>query len=108
MQGRGEDVRRCAGARILRPRRGFGSPRFGSTFTINIGTVVLGKPSKPKPEYFGITIFGARKDGVYRKATVSVVHRGKSLSSGNATVTLKGGRTRGTFTAGTFSGSFHC
>lgn len=82
--------------------------RFGSTFTVNIGTVVLGKPSKPKPEYFGITVFGAAKDGVHHDAAISVVHHGRFSGSARGTVTLKGGRSRGTFSGGTVSGTFHC
>jgi hypothetical protein len=87
----------------------------GGTFTINIGTVVLGSTSKSKPEYFGVTIFGARKDGVYRKQAVSVVHGGKSVAVASDTVvTLEDGRTRGLFRGRLFgsstviSGSFHC
>jgi hypothetical protein len=88
--------------------RGGRCDRFGSTFTVNIGTVVIGTPTKPRPEYFGITVFNAGKDGAYTGGIASVVHRGKRFSSGTASVTLKNGRTRGTFKAGRLSGSFHC
>jgi hypothetical protein len=88
--------------------------------TVNIGTVVLGSTSKPRPEYFGITVGQtpaggkpAPKDGTYDDAVVSFVHKHKGYAVGNASVTLKGGRTRGTFTGGlaggkAVTGSFRC
>jgi hypothetical protein len=89
--------------------------------TINIGTVVLGSTSKPRPEYFGITVgktaaggTPAPKDGTYDSAVIAVVHKHKGYPIGNSSVTLMGGRTKGTFTgtlAGSgdaVSGSFRC
>jgi hypothetical protein len=89
--------------------------------TINIGTVVLGSTSKPRPEYFGITVgktqaggTPAPKDGTYDDAVIAVVHKHKGYSIGNSSVTLQGGRTKGTLTgqlAGSgdaVTGSFRC
>jgi hypothetical protein len=89
--------------------------------TVNIGTVVLGSTSKPRPEYFGITVGQtpaggkpAPKDGTHDDAVVAFVHKHKGYPLGDASVTLKGGRTRGTFTGelagngGTVTGSFRC
>lgn len=89
--------------------------------TLNIGTVVLGSTSKPRPEYMGITVGQtpaggkpAPKDGTYDDAVVSFVHKHKGYPIGNASVTLTNGRTRGTFTgqlAGNGSpvtGTFRC
>jgi hypothetical protein len=97
--------------------------KTSGSFTINIGEIVLGSSSKPKPEYFGITVGrqavgvgpAAGKDGVYHSAVVALDHAGKGYAlRANATVTLKGGRSRGTFSAspllggGTVTGSFTC
>jgi hypothetical protein len=96
--------------------------KTSGTFTLNIGEIVLGVSSKPKPEYFGVTVGraavgvgpAAGKDGVYHSGVVAVVHAGKGYAlRGNATVTLKQGRSRGTFaatslTGGTVTGSFTC
>jgi hypothetical protein len=88
--------------------------------TVNIGTVVLGSTSKPRPEYFGITVGQtpgggkpAPKDGTYDDAVVTFVHKHKGYPVGNASVTLKNGRTRGTFTGelpggGAVTGTFRC
>ena len=79
--------------------------------TINIGTVVLGSTSKPRPEYFGITVgktqaggTPAPKDGTYDDAVIAVVHNHKGYPIGNSSVTLTGGRTKGTL-AGQLAGS---
>lgn len=90
--------------------------------TVNLGTIVIGSPSKQRPEYFGLTVgrlpLGdgkpAGKDGTYSGAVISAVHVGQSLAIDRARVTLTGGRTRGAFTgqlvlsATKVSGSFTC
>jgi hypothetical protein len=90
--------------------------------TLNLGTIVIGSPSKRRPDYFGLTVGRlpvgggkpAGKDGTYSGAVVSAVHRGEAYAVGGASVTLAGGRTRGTFTgrlvgsAVRVSGSFAC
>jgi hypothetical protein len=83
--------------------------------------VVLGSTSKPRPEYFGITVGQtpaggkpAPKDGTYGDAVVAFVHKHKGYSLGNASVTLQGGRTHGTFSGqlpgngGPVTGTFRC
>jgi hypothetical protein len=85
-------------------------------FTINIGTIVIGDSSKKRPKYFGITVDPAPKDGTYHEnATVSFVRKNKGYGVGDATVTLKKHRSRGTFHGKLFSGgkgsvhgSFRC
>ena len=102
--------------------RGGTCDRTSGYVTVNLGTIVLGSPSRPKPEYFGLTVgrlpLGggkpAPKDGVYAGAVISAVHAAKSIAVGRAHVTLAGGRTHGTFTgqlvlsSKTVSGSFAC
>jgi len=83
-------------------------------FTINIGRTGKGP-------YFGSTVgktpFGgapAGHDGTYTKnALVTFITGGKSYAVAHTKLTLKGGRTRGTFTGtllsgAAVSGSFHC
>ncbi len=98
--------------------------RRAAYWDVNIGIVTLGQTSKPKPDYFGITVGrfpgagggvpAAGKDGVYKTGVVlALVSGGKGLAVVRATVTLQGGRTRGTFTGRTLtgalvSGSFRC
>ncbi|HXH98054.1 MAG TPA: hypothetical protein VNH40_12680 [Gaiellaceae bacterium] len=89
--------------------------KTSSSTTVNIGEVVLGVVTKPKPEYFGLTVGpAAGKDGTYHTAVVAVVHAGKGYPlRADATVTLKHGRSRGTFKAtsllgGSIRGSFRC
>jgi len=109
-----------AGAKTFTVRGGTCDRTSGSV-TVNIGTIVIGSPSKTKPEYFGLTvgrILGsgkpAAKDGTYGGAAVSAVHLGKTLAVGTAKVTLAGGRTHGTFagrlvfSTTTVTGSFTC
>ena len=93
----------------------------GSGFlTINLGTIVIGKTSRTKPDYFGITVGDvaggepAAGDGVYTDGVVSYVRKHRSASLSQASVTLKGKRTRGSF-SGTLvpsgkpvTGTFHC
>jgi hypothetical protein len=89
--------------------------------TVNIGTIVLGPTHKKRPDYFGLNVgetpaggTPAPKDGTYDGATISFVHKNKSESLGNATVTLTNKRTRGTFQGtpigqqGVVTGSFRC
>lgn len=90
--------------------------------TVNIGTVVLGTTSKPKPEYFGMTVgkapivggTPAKKDGTYVPQALTANHANVSYVILQAKVTLAGSRTKGTFTgaplgkSGTATGSFSC
>ncbi len=90
--------------------------------SINIGEVILGTSSKPKPDYFGLDIgklpyvggVAVTKDGTYHSAVVAVAHAGKGYSlRAQAKVTLTHNRTRGTFsgtllTGGVATGSFRC
>jgi hypothetical protein len=93
---------------------------------VNIGTVVLGQTSKPKPEYFGLVVgklplggggTPAAKDGTYTNGTLVFDHGGKAYLVNGTTlrITLKGGRTRGTFSgsglgapAPKITGTFSC
>jgi hypothetical protein len=88
--------------------------RKSDYLTVNIGRTRKGP-------YFGTTVgktpFGgtpARHDGTYSKnVVISFITGGKSYAVGRPKLTLRGNRTRGTFT-GTLltgrkvSGSFHC
>ena len=91
--------------------------------SVNIGTVVLGQSSKPKPNYFGMNIGRvagstdkpARKDGKYKGGVLALEYGGKGyLTRGDLIVTtLSGGRSKGVFTTKTFdgkpiSGTFTC
>jgi hypothetical protein len=91
--------------------------------SVNIGTVVLGTTSKPKPNYFGMNIGRvagstdkpARKDGKYKGGVLALEYAGKGyLTRGDLIVTtLSGGRNKGVFTTKTFdgkpvSGTFTC
>jgi hypothetical protein len=95
--------------------------RTSNYLTVNLGEIVLGTPSKPKPQYFGLTVgrlpFGgkpAARDGVYAGAAISAVHSARSIALGRAHVSLAGGRTHGTFTGQlvgsgkSVTGSFEC
>jgi hypothetical protein len=91
--------------------------------TVNIGTVVLGVTSKPKPDYFGLDVGklpgasgqSAPHDGTYTSVVLALDSGGKGYIVTSASVTLKGNRTHGTFTgkltggpAATVTGSFSC
>jgi len=91
--------------------------------TVNIGTVVLGMTSKPKPDYFGLDVgklpggggTPASHDGTNTSVVLAIDSGGKGYVVTGARVTLKGNRTRGTFTGtmlggpgGTVTGSFSC
>ncbi len=98
--------------------------RTARYFDVNIGIVTLGQTSKPRPAYFGIVVGrvpgappgvpAAGKDGVYTAGvTLALVSGGRGVLTVRPTVTLKSGRTRGTFAAKTaagaaVSGSFSC
>lgn len=83
-------------------------------FDVNIGTVVLGTPNKPKPNYFGLVIgktFGtsgppAGKDGTYKNGVVAVVYasKGYAIRADMNTITLTNGRSKGSFKAVTLEG----
>jgi hypothetical protein len=89
--------------------------RTSKYVTINIGTVVLGTTTKKKPDYFGLdagaypgsTGKPAAKDGTTTGGVIAVVYAGKTylLRGDTAKITLSGGRTRGTFSAGGLLGS---
>jgi len=74
--------------------------------SLNIGTVVLGTTTKPKPEYFGLLVgkapivggTPATRDGTYKPQALAADHAGKGYAILSSTVRLTNGRTRGTFT----------
>lgn len=90
--------------------------------SVNIGTVVLGTSTKPKPEYFGLLVgkapivggAPATRDGTYKPQALAVDHAGKGHAILQSTVKLQGGRTRGTFAGKVFGtnavvrSSFRC
>lgn len=83
-------------------------------FTVNIGTVVLGMTSKPKPEYFGLT--AQKSGGKWKAIAIAFDHAGKgyAVRIDTAKVTLSPGQTKGTFASTTFlggtkvTGTFSC
>lgn len=87
--------------------------RLQDTFTINIGTITIGK-AKPKFDYFGISIAGANHDGSYPRAAIGWAYHGHRYAAYNAKLKLAGNRTRGTFSGrvvgskATAKGSFSC
>jgi hypothetical protein len=87
--------------------------RLQATFTINIGTITIGK-AKPKYDYFGISIAGANHDGNYPRAAIGWAYHGRRYAAFNAKLKLAGNRTRGTFSGrvvsskATVKGSFSC
>ena len=99
-----------------------GSCQRGPAYvSLNIGTVVLGTTTKPRPDYFGLNvgkvpIFGgtpATHDGTFPAEALAIRHANKGYSMLQATVTLAGGRTRGTYRGsilggGAGHGSFSC
>jgi hypothetical protein len=92
--------------------KGGSCQRVGGTVALNIGTIPL-QGAKLRFEYFGITVFNVPHDGVSKSAAIVWYHKGRSYALLHATVTLKGGRSRGTFTGsliggGKESGSFSC
>jgi hypothetical protein len=88
--------------------------------SVNIGTVVLGETSKPKPNYFGMdvgripgsTSKAASKDGSYPAAAMAFDFGGKGYFATSVTVALTGNRTHGAFSGsgltGKVSGTFTC
>lgn len=89
--------------------------------SLNIGTIVLGTSTKPKPEYFGLLVgkapvvggTPATHDGTFVPQALVADHAGKGYAMTQAKVKLAGNRTRGTFTAKVFGGgsahgSFSC
>jgi len=99
-----------------------GSCQRGPAYvSLNIGTVVLGQTTKPRPDYFGLNVgkvplFGgtpATHDGTFPAQALAIRHANKGYSMLQATVTLQGGRTHGTYQGtiiggGTGRGTFHC
>ena len=73
---------------------------------VNVGTVILGQTSKPKPDYFGLLIGkspagGAKpasRDGTYVGGVLALDYGGKGylVRGDTLKVTLTGGRSRGT------------
>jgi len=90
--------------------------------SLDIGTVVLGQTTKPRPDYVGLNVgklplvggTPAAHDGTFPAEALAIEHAGKSYTMVQATVTLSGGRTRGSFKGklltgnGTASGTFRC
>ena len=85
--------------------------KASGSFAINLGTITL--TGAPKNRYFGIAVFTG-KDGTFTNQAVALQFPGKRRSLFHATITLKGGRTFGTFSGKTLSdqapgtGTFHC
>jgi len=93
---------------------------------VNVGTVILGQTSKPKPDYFGLLIGKspaggtkpASRDGTYSGGVLALDYRGKGyvVRGDTLKVTLTGRRSRGTLTAASLfdnppvkvTGSFSC
>lgn len=89
---------------------------------VNIGTVVLGTTSKPKPNYFGLDVGqlpgstgkAAAKDGSYPAVAFALDFGGKGYLAAGVTVVLGGNRTHGTLTgsalgsSGKVTGTFSC
>ena len=84
-------------------------------FSINVGTITLGRRVSVKYPYFGITVFDAPRDGTYRAAAITLqqpTYSAKSITS-QGMVRLEGNRSRGTFSGSapggaTIAGSFGC
>jgi hypothetical protein len=106
-----------AGARVT--LKGGQCDRTKDDFSINIGTVVLGTTARRKPDYFGITVGrtlgtkAAGKDGVYPNAAIALDFANKGYAVLHSALTLRSGRSRGTFAGRTLegktvSGTFRC
>ncbi len=93
--------------------------------SVNIGTVVLGQTTKPKPDYFGLdvgqvpgsTVKPAPRDGTYTDVVLALDHGGKAYlaSPTGIKVTLSGNRSKGTISGtagfgatGKVTGTFSC
>lgn len=87
--------------------------RLQATFTINVGTITIGKAT-PKYDYFGISVAGANHDGNYPRAAIGWAYHGRRYAVYNASLKLAGNRTRGTFSGrivgskASAKGSFSC
>jgi hypothetical protein len=83
--------------------------------SVNIGTVVLGTTTKPKPDYFGLDVGrlpgstgkAAGKDGTYAGGVLALAHGVKTylVVPNTLKIVLSGGRTHGTFSGTGFGGS---
>jgi len=95
--------------------KGGSCERTSKYLAIVIGTVVLGTTTKKKPDYFGLDVGAypgstsppAGHDGTYTGAVIAIDFGGKPylLRGDTAKITLSGGRTKGTFSAGGLLGS---
>jgi hypothetical protein len=85
----------------------------GKVFTLSIGALTISK-GKPRYRYLNVTVPQAKRDGTYRRASVTWTFGTKRYLLSPARVRLAGKRSRGTFSgriAGTnrrVAGSFHC
>jgi hypothetical protein len=89
---------------------------------VNIGTVVLGTTSKPKPNYFGLDVGQipgttgkpAAKDGSYPAAALALDYGGKGYLATGVKVVLAGNRTHGSLSGSALgssakvTGTFSC
>ena len=89
---------------------------------VNVGTVVLGTTSKPKPNYFGLDVGQipgttgkpAAKDGSYPAVVLALDYGGKGYLTTGVTVVLSGNRTHGSFSGSALgssakvTGTFSC
>ncbi len=96
--------------------------RGAKYLAVNLGTIVLGVPTRPAPEYFGLTVgqtpigggSPAAADGTYSATAIAWVHAGKHGTIVRGKVTLHGGRSHGTFagkelaSGAAVTGSFSC
>jgi hypothetical protein len=91
----------------------------GGFFSVNIGTVVLGKvASSKKPDYFGLTVGSGKatpKDGTYHKdIALAIDAKKRGFAIVDATVVLTSKLSKGTFSGTVFgskkkvTGSFSC
>jgi hypothetical protein len=81
-------------------------------FALAIGKLAITK-TKARYSYLSVTIPVAKRDGLYRGATVAWAYGGKRYLLSNSKVKLAGKRTRGTFSGRlakqrTVTGSFRC
>jgi hypothetical protein len=89
--------------------------KIGSTkvFALAIGKLAITK-TRARYSYLSVTIPLARRDGLYRGATVAWAYGGKRHLLSNSRVKLAGKRTRGTFSGrlagrkNAVTGSFRC
>jgi hypothetical protein len=111
------------GTKVLKYTQGGECLKSADYISVNIGTIVLGTSTKPKPAYFGMNIGRtpgstdkpARKDGKYKGGVLALDFGGTGYATRTdlLVTTLSNGRRKGVFTTKTFdgktvSGTFTC